>query len=269
MFARKSGSSVDNRFWPRGTRCRAPARAKYASVLVTTPQQSTRSEQGTRPGPYRQRSFPVPDGALDLLLVRHGQSESYTEGRPFPLAGGHGDPPLSEIGAEQASQVCGRLAGLGIDAIYVTTLRRTVQTAAPLAGRLGIEPRVEPGLREVYLGEWEGGRYRKMVAEFHPIAQRMFAEERWDVIPGAESLVSFDGRVRAAIGRIAAEHPGQRVAAFTHGGVIGQVLALATGSRPFAFNTADNASISRVIVTAGQWYVRGFNDTAHLDGRAT
>ncbi len=218
-----------------------------------------------QPGAYRQRSLPVPDGALDLLLVRHGQSEAYVEGTPFPLVDGHGDPPLSELGREQAERVCGRLTSAGVDAIYVTTLQRTVQTAAPLAG-LGITPVVEAGLREVYLGEWEGGLYRKMVADFHPIAQRMFAEERWDVIPGAESLVSFDGRVRAAIGRIAAGHPGQRVAVFTHGGVIGQALALATGSRPFAFNAADNASLSRVVVTADRWYVRTFNDTAHLDG---
>jgi len=202
---------------------------------------------------------------MDLLLIRHGQSEAYVEGRPFPLIDGHGDPPLSALGRDQAGKVSDRLAGAGIDAIYVTTLCRTAQTAAPLAERLGLAPLVEPDLREVHLGEWEGGLYRKMVAEFHPIAQRMFAEERWDVIPGAESLVSFDGRVRAAIGRLAAAHPSQRVAVFTHGGVIGQALALASASRPFAFNTADNASISRLIVTADRWFVRSFNDTAHLN----
>jgi probable phosphoglycerate mutase len=231
-------------------------------VLVTT-------HQGEQPGAYRQRTFPVPDGALDLLLVRHGQSQEYVEGRPFPLVDGHGDPPLSDLGHEQALRVCDRLAGTGIGAIYVTTLRRTAQTAAPLAERLGLAPAVEPGLREVYLGEWEGGLYRKMVAEFHPIAQRMFAEERWDVIPGGESLDSFDGRVRDAIARIAARHAGERVAVFTHGGVIGQALALATGSRPFAFNATDNASVSRLIVTDSKWYVRTFNDVAHLDGLAS
>ncbi len=204
---------------------------------------------------------------MDLLLIRHGQSEAYVEGRPFPLIDGHGDPPLSALGRDQAGKVADRVAGAGIDAIYVTTLCRTAQTAAPLAERLGLAPVVEPDLREVNLGEWEGGLYRKMVAEFHPIAQRMFAEERWDVIPGAESLVSFDGRVRAAIGRLAAAHPSQRVAVFTHGGVIGQALALASGSRPFAFNAADNASISRLIVTADRWFVRSFNDTAHLNDR--
>jgi probable phosphoglycerate mutase len=215
---------------------------------------------------YRQRTFPVPPDALDLLLVRHGQSQEYREEAPFSLVDGHGDPPLSELGEHQAQRVAERLADAGIEAIYVTTLQRTAQTAAPLAARLGLTPEVEAGLREVNLGAWEGGMYRKMVAERNPVAQRMFAEERWDVIPGAESLTAFDGRIRAAIGRMLAARAGQRIAAFTHGGVIGQAVALASGSRPFAFNTADNASISRLIVTRDRWWVRSFNDTAHLAG---
>jgi 2,3-bisphosphoglycerate-dependent phosphoglycerate mutase len=215
---------------------------------------------------YRQRPFPLPPGALDLLLVRHGQSEEFREDTPFALVGGHGDPPLSALGQEQAQRVAARLAGAGVDGIYVTTLRRTAQTAAPLAARLGLTPRVEGGLREVFLGAWEGGLYRKMVAENHPIAQRMFAEERWNVIPGAEPLEAFHGRIRAAVGRILAAEAGHRVAVFTHGGVIGQMLALASGATPFAFNTADNASLSRVVVTPDRWRVRTFNDVAHLAG---
>lgn len=52
----------------------------------------------------------------------------------------------------------------------------------------------------------------------------------------------------------------------THGGVIGQILATAARSRPFAFVGNDNAAISRVVVTAAQWFVRSFNDTCHLHG---
>lgn len=218
------------------------------------------------PAAYRQSRFRPPPGATELELVRHGESEAYLEGAPFPLTGGHGDPPLSPEGREQAERVGARLSADGIDAIYVSTLRRTAETAAPLAKRLGLEVTVEAGLREIYLGEWEGGHYRKMVADGHPLAQQVFAEERWDLIPGAEPSAAFAERVRSAIERLAAEHPGQRVAAFTHGGVIGQALALASGSRPFAFIGADSASISRLVITAGRWIVRSFNDTAHLDG---
>jgi probable phosphoglycerate mutase len=126
---------------------------------------------------------------------------------------------------------------------------------------------VEAGLREVFLGDWEGGLFRIRVAEGHPIAQRLLAEERWDVIPGAEPADAFATRVRQSLFGIARCHPDQTVAAFTHGGVIGQALAEATGSRPFAFSGADNASISHLIIApdpGGRWMVRAFNDSAHL-----
>jgi probable phosphoglycerate mutase len=218
------------------------------------------------PGTYPQGRFVVPPDGLDLVLVRHGQSQAYVAGQAFPLVDGHGDPPLSELGQAQAERVGERLATAGIEAIYVTTLQRTAQTAAPLAARTGLDVRVEPDLREVYLGEWEGGEYRRNVAEGHPIAQRMFAEERWDVIPGGESSEAFEARVRSGIDRIAASHAGQRVAVFTHGGVVGRAIKIASGSRPFAFNRADNASISKLAVIGDEWFVRNFNDTAHLDG---
>lgn len=203
------------------------------------------------------------------MLVRHGQSQAYRDGQMFPLVDGHGDPPLSPQGEAQAKLVCARLAAEGVDAIYVTTLRRTVQTAAPLAELCGLAMRVEPGLREVYLGEWEGGLYRKMVADGHPIALRVFTEERWDVIPGGEGPQAFADRVRSGVERIVAAHRGERVAVFTHGGVIGQVFALASGSRTFAFTSADNASISRIAVFGERFLIRAFNDASHLANSAS
>jgi probable phosphoglycerate mutase len=217
---------------------------------------------------YRQNRFRVPPDAAELLLVRHGESEPASVDAPFPLVDGRSDPALSPEGRDQAQRVAARLADAGVDAIYVTTLRRTAETAAPLASRLGLVPSVEAGLREVGLGAWEGGLFRKMVAENHPTAMQMWAQESFEVIPGAEPAAEFAARVQAAIGRLAAAHTGQRVAVFTHGGVIGQALALASGSRPFAFVTSDNGSISRLVVAGPRWFVRGFNDTAHLEQQA-
>jgi 2,3-bisphosphoglycerate-dependent phosphoglycerate mutase len=214
---------------------------------------------------YRQNRFQVPPDAAELLLIRHGESERASLAAPFPLVDGRSDPVLSPEGREQAELIATRLAAAGIDAIYVTTLRRTAETAAPLAARLGLIPRVEAALREVGLGEWEGGVFRKMVSEHHPMAMRMWAEETFEVIPGAEQSADFTARVRDAVGRLAAAHTGHRVAVFTHGGVIGEALAQASGSRPFAFVTSDNGSISRLVVSGERWIVRGFNDTAHLE----
>src|SRR4051794_17323071 len=116
-----------------------------------------------QPTEYRQHRFRPPTGACEILVVRHGESAPAVPGRPFALADGHGDPELAPDGRWQAERVGERLAGEAIDAIYVTTLRRTHETAAPLAAHLGITPVVAPDLREVFLGEWEGGLLRMKV----------------------------------------------------------------------------------------------------------
>ncbi len=218
---------------------------------------------------YRQSRFVRPPGATEILLVRHGESRAARPEDPFPLRDGHGDPELSAVGRSQALAVKMRLASEPIGAIYVTSLRRTVETAAPLAEHLGIEPRVEADLREVHLGDWEGGKFRVMAAERDPTYVRMQQEERWDVIPGAESHDTLRFRVSAALQRLNEGHPDELIVAVVHGGIIGHILSEAVSSRPFAFNGADNGSISHVVLTKERVMVRRFNDIAHLAGVET
>ncbi len=215
---------------------------------------------------FSQRPYVGPVGSTELWLVRHGASADSLEGETFELVEGQGDPPLSEAGRHQAEQVGLRLAQEPFDALYVTNLQRTAQTAAPLVARCGMTPVIEADLREVFLGEWEGGLLRTKAADNDPVFNQVMAEQRWDVIPGAESRKVFGGRLRRAIERIATAHPGGRVVAFSHGAAIGEILAQASGSAPFAFMGPDNASISRLVVTADRWIIRGYNDTAHLVG---
>ena len=205
------------------------------------------------------------DPTTDVLLVRHGEVVPAHPDRPHTrLEDGQGDPPLSPLGRTQAEAVGRRLHDAGLDAVYVTTLRRTLETAQPLLDATGLPPRVERDLRELHLGEWEDGLIPQRLAQGDPVAARVVAEQRWDLIPGAEPAASLAARVRAALQRIAVAHPGERVAAFTHGGVVAQALALATGAPPFAFLTGRNASLSQVALTGERWSVRRFNDTAHL-----
>jgi probable phosphoglycerate mutase len=215
---------------------------------------------------FPQSRFAPPAGATEILLVRHGESAPLVDGEPFDLVGGHGDPALAPAGVEQAVLAAQRLIDTGerIAAVYVTTLRRTVQTAAPLLERLGLTPIVEADLREVFLGDWEGGEFRKRVADGDPIAQLMYVEQRWDVIPGGEPAHQFRNRVQRGIERVAAAHPDELVVAVVHGGVIGEVMNVATGSTGFSFTGADNASITHIVVTADRWVVRCWNDTSHL-----
>ena len=213
-----------------------------------------------------QRQFTLPEGATEIILVRHGASELALPGAPFPLVDGRSDPNLSDVGFEQARAVAARLAGEGIKRLFVTPLRRTRQTADPLARATGLEPTVIEEFAEVRLGEWEGGEYRLRVAQGDPLVRRMFEEERWDVIPGGESLESLGRRVRAgAEAIVGATGPDGIAVAVAHGAVIGELCRQATGSRPFAFVHSDNGSLTRLVIQAdGKWLLRSFNEISHL-----
>jgi probable phosphoglycerate mutase len=213
-----------------------------------------------------QRPFAVPPDATEVVLVRHGASEAAVPGERFELLEGRGNPALARAGRDQAEAVAARLRSEQLSAIYVTPLRRTSETAAPLASALGLDPVVVPELVEVHLGEWDGGEYRVRFAAGDPLVARIFAEERWDLIPGAETPEALSARVRAGIERVVADTgPGAAAVAVVHGGVIGEVCRQATRSSPFSFIHADNGSITRLVVLGnGRWLLRSFNDTAHL-----
>jgi probable phosphoglycerate mutase len=213
-----------------------------------------------------QQRYALPSRATRIVLVRHGASAVNTPGaEPFGLLDGHSDPPLAPQGLAQASAACARLEAERPDRIFVSSLRRTAETAAPLVAGLGVEAEVMPELREVHLGEWEG-QFTNRVSSKDPTVASMLAEQRWDVIPGAEPTEDFRRRVGAGLQRVLeATGPGRSAAVFAHGAVIAEICRLATGSRPLAFLYAENASLTRVAhVRDGDWVLRGFNDVSHL-----
>ena len=227
------------------------------------------SDDGYPPG-IRQRPWSPPPGSATIVLVRHGESMPEHPDHPHPTRDGHVDPDLAPHGHVQARLVADRLvgehrAGPPFDAVYVTSLRRTHQTAEPFGRDTGLEVVEVPELREVHLGEWEG-RFRERVVAGDPVFLEALEAQRWDVIPGAESTEAFEQRLRDGIDLIVADHPGGHVVAVVHGGVIGQLIATATGATGLAFTTADNASISELVVMPnGVWRIRRYNDTSHLD----
>ena|SRR5436190_15383510 len=215
---------------------------------------------------FEQLPYTPPPGATEVVLVRHGASAAAIAGVPFPVVDGRANPPLAEVGQAQARSVAARLKHERVARLFVSPLRRTRESAAPLVEATGMQPEVVPDLTEVFLGDFDGGEYRVRVGRNDPIIQKVFAEQRWDAIPNAESLEDLGRRVRAAIDHIVAETgPDASAVAFAHGAVIGELCRQATASRPFAFVHSDNGSISRLVVGAdGRWLLRSFNDIAHL-----
>jgi len=196
------------------------------------------------------------------VLVRHGASAPIRPGEQFPTLDGHGDPALAPEGVAQAELLAARLRDEEVDAVFVSGLARTVQTAEPL----GRETTEVPELREIFLGEWEAGEFRMRMANGDPTALRVITEQSWNVIPGAETMESFAARVKQGLDKvIEATGPGGVAVVVAHGGVIGEACRRATGSEPFAFVINDNCAITRLVRFAnGRWLLRSFNDTSHL-----
>ena len=129
----------------------------------------------------------------------------------------------------------------------------------------GIDPVVDADLREVFLGEWEGGLLRQKAVDGDPMFEQVHGRAALGRDPRRRVARRCSGAAcGAAVERIAGAHPGGRVVVFSHGAAIGEILAQASGSAPFAFVDPDNASISKIVVTPDRWIVRGYNDTAHL-----
>ncbi len=215
---------------------------------------------------FEQTPYELPPGATEIVMVRHGASSPPIEGIPNPLVGGHSNPALADAGKAQAERMAAGLKDEPISAIFVSTLRRTAETAAPLAAATGLEPVAIADLREVFLGDFEGGVYRIKTAEGDPIIGEVFAQEAWSAIPNAERFEDFGPRVTCGVEEIVRRTgPDKAAIAVLHGAVIGQLCRQATDSRPFAFVHSDNCSVSRLVVNPdGRWLLRSFNDISHL-----
>jgi len=213
---------------------------------------------------YPQHSYEPEEGSTQILLVRHGQSAPYDPARPFDLVDGHGDPPLTDLGKYQATLVGERLRSEPISGIYVSSLTRTHQTAEPLAGHLQVTPRQDDDFREVFLGDFEGGRFRKAIADGHPAVEVMRSRQDWGAIPGAESNAQLTQRTVAAATRVAEAHTNELVAVFCHGGVIASLVAYAANANPFFFSGSRHTAVSHLVIGPSGWTVRSFNDGSHM-----
>ena len=94
----------------------------------------------------------LPSPVTRILLVRHGQSVWNADGRWQ----GQADPPLSDLGVDQAAAAADSDAVDGVRALYSSDLERARHTAQLLGVRLGLDPVVDERLRERHAGAWEG-----------------------------------------------------------------------------------------------------------------
>lgn len=184
-----------------------------------------------------------------ILLVRHGETDSNAEGR----IQGQTNTPLNERGRAQAQALADELAGESIAAVYSSDLDRARETAEILAGRLDLPVVVDPALRERNFGSWEGRTVDELEARWPGAWARWREGDEGE--GDVEDHLALAARVRDAIHRLAAAHPGERILVVAHGGAMRVILTDAAGltypqARREQRNIA-NCDVSRLSVENG------------------
>ncbi|MFI8183989.1 bifunctional RNase H/acid phosphatase [Actinacidiphila glaucinigra] len=200
-----------------------------------------------------------------FVLLRHGETPLTAEKR-FSGSGGD-DPELSEKGRWQAQRVADSLAARGtVQAVVTSPLARCRQTAQTVADRLGLDLRVDEGLRETDFGAWEGLTFAE-VKERHPAELDAWLGSAKTAPPGGESFAAVARRVSLTRDKLIARYAGRTVLVVTHVTPIKTLVRLALGAPP---ESLFRMELSAAALSAVAYYgdgnasLRLLNDTSHL-----
>ncbi|MFE7119753.1 bifunctional RNase H/acid phosphatase [Streptomyces sp. NPDC057654] len=201
-----------------------------------------------------------------FVLLRHGET-ALTPQKRFSGSGGD-DPELSAAGRRQAEATAAALAARGtVEAVVSSPLRRCRQTAETVAARLGLDVRIDDGLRETDFGAWEGLTFAE-VRERHPDdLDAWLGSAKAAPTGGGESFAAVTRRVALSRDKLIARYAGRTVLLVTHVTPIKTLVRLALGAPPESLFKMElsAASLSAVAYYGdGNASVRLLNDTGHL-----
>lgn len=191
-----------------------------------------------------EHGFPV-----DIFLVRHCQS---TGNRDRKIQGWL-DSPLTEEGREAARRLADRLAVSGIEIIYTSTLRRALETARVLGGRLGCPVRELELLREINVGSAEGLTIDEVEKTYPLELKELLGKEPRASFPGGETLGEFHRRSGEAWELLTAPWQPGTIGCVSHGWMLNALLKRALGLPLSARNRVfPNGSVQHIRVSDGR-----------------
>lgn len=202
-----------------------------------------------------------------LYLIRHGETDynlqRIVQGRRI-------NSNLNATGRAQAQALGRRLAGIPLDAIYSSTLRRAEETASYIAtSHPGVPLHRLVDLEEMSWGILEGEPVSSRIeGALHEMHQRWKRGDFRTRVEGGESILDVQARGLRAIHHIVEQHAGQTVAVVTHGRFL-RVL-LATVLDEFGLERMDeihhaNTCVNHLEYTASGFRAHVLNCTSHLE----
>jgi probable phosphoglycerate mutase len=196
---------------------------------------------------------------MDLLWVRHAEPE-----RVAPGGGAPANPPLTANGRAQAARLADWLAHERVDHVLSSPQLRAQETAAPIAAAHDLRVEICDGLVEY---DVQSDHYIPMeeLRETDPKRIQAMLAGRWETF-GGESADVFRTRVAKTTEAIIDAHPGERVVAVCHGGVINVALAVVLGIDQLLWFDPRYTSLSRMVASrTGVKSVVTVNEHAHLE----
>jgi probable phosphoglycerate mutase len=185
----------------------------------------------------------VGNDALTLHFVRHGETTYNAERR---VQGQMHDVPLSALGVRQADEMAASLEGSAASAIYASDLRRAMDTARPIAQRLGLSIMPEPALRERHFGTAQDRLY----AEFDDETRARWWTDMHQRFDGGESWADVYDRVAAFLDELRRASTARELILVAHGGTVNVALTYLAGKSvdEMTFERIENCSVRTVML---------------------
>ena len=158
---------------------------------------------------------------------------------------------LGEVGKAQARRLSERFAHETIACIRTSPLERAVETAEPIAARIGEPVEICEAITEIDFGAWSGMSFEAL--EQDPRWNAWNSARSVNRAPEGETMLEAQGRIVKTLEELREHYPGKSVILVSHGDVIKSALLHHLGMPldAYARFEIEPASISTLVV--GDW----------------
>ena len=199
-----------------------------------------------------------------IYLIRHAEAE----GNLYRRVHGWYDSLVTDNGWQQIAALEKRFDGIQVDAVYASDLFRTQATASAISRSRGLALQIDPGLREINMGDWEDQPWGYIHQHERDELHRFNASDPTWRARNGENLEDIGQRAVRTILQIAQRHPDQTIALFSHGTAIRQFLANVKGVAPEDWKDlghSDNTAVTCLAWDGTRFHIIFESDNSHLD----